>query len=73
MNSSFLYHAWGLYSHKCTREEYKGNTIILYYMWKEKSAKGHVRHAVILIWSRTAIVSGILSIFRSAVRKQSSV
>ena len=29
MNSSFLYHAWGLYNHKCTREEYKGNTIIL--------------------------------------------
>ena len=30
MNSSFLYHAWGLYNHKCTREEYKGNTIILH-------------------------------------------
>ena len=30
MNSSFLYHAWGLYSHECTREEYKGNTIILH-------------------------------------------
>ena len=29
MNSSFLYHAWGLYNYKCTREEYKGNTIIL--------------------------------------------
>ena len=29
MNSSFLYHAWGLYSLECTREEYKGNTIIL--------------------------------------------
>ena len=22
MNSSFLYHAWGLYSLECTREEY---------------------------------------------------
>ena len=22
MNSSFLYHAWGLYNHKCTCEEY---------------------------------------------------
>ena len=30
MNSSFLYHAWGLYSLECTREEYKGNTIILH-------------------------------------------
>jgi len=30
MNSSFLYHGWGLYSQKCTREEYKGNTIILH-------------------------------------------
>ena len=30
MNSSFLYHAWGLYTHKCTREEYKGITIILH-------------------------------------------
>ena len=29
MNSSFLYHAWGLYNHKCTREEYKGNTILV--------------------------------------------
>ena len=29
MNSSFLYHAWGLYTHKCTREEYKGNTNLL--------------------------------------------
>ena len=27
MNSSFLYHAWGLYNHKCTREEYKGNLL----------------------------------------------
>ena len=30
MNSSFLYHAWGLYHHKCLREEYKDNTIILH-------------------------------------------
>lgn len=30
MNSSFLYHAWGLYNHQCTKEEYKGNTIILH-------------------------------------------
>ena len=30
MNSSFLYHAWGLYHHKCLREEYKGNRIILH-------------------------------------------
>lgn len=35
MNSSFLYHAWGLYNHKCTREEYKGNTIILHVESKE--------------------------------------
>lgn len=30
MNSSSLYHAWGLYRHKCLREEYKGSTIILH-------------------------------------------
>ncbi len=39
MNSSFLYHAWGLYSHKCTREEYKGNTIILHMERKERLPK----------------------------------
>ncbi|MGL5254529.1 MAG: ISL3 family transposase [Brevinema sp.] len=38
MNSSFLYHAWGLYDHKCSREEYKGNTIILY-IEKQKRVK----------------------------------
>ena len=30
MNSSFLYHAWDLYDHKCSGIEYKGNTIILH-------------------------------------------
>ena len=30
MNSSFLYHAWDLCDHKCSRIEYKGNTIILH-------------------------------------------
>ncbi len=36
MNSSFLYHCWGLRTHKCTREEYKGNTIILHIESKER-------------------------------------
>ena len=36
MNSSFLYHGWGLYSHICTREEYKGNTIILHVETKDR-------------------------------------
>ena len=36
MNNSFLYHAWGLYSHKCSKEEYKGNTIILHIETKER-------------------------------------
>lgn len=36
MNSSFLYHAWGLYNHECTREEYKGNTIILHIETKDR-------------------------------------
>ena len=36
MNSSFLYHAWGLYNHRCTKEEYKGNTIILHLETKER-------------------------------------
>jgi len=30
MNSSFLYHGWGLYNHRCTSVDYKGNTIILH-------------------------------------------
>ena len=36
MNSSFLYHGFGLYAQKCTREEYKGNTIILHVESKER-------------------------------------
>ena len=36
MNSSFLYHAWGLYSLECTKEEYKGNTIILHVQTKRR-------------------------------------
>ncbi|KWW30086.1 MAG: Transposase IS204/IS1001/IS1096/IS1165 family protein, partial [bacterium P3] len=36
MNSSFLYHAWGLYTLECTREGYKGNTIILHVQTKER-------------------------------------
>ena len=36
MNSSFLYHAWGLYTHECTCEEYKGNRIILHVQAKER-------------------------------------
>ena len=36
MNSSFLYHAWGLYTLECTREEYKGNTIILHVQTKKR-------------------------------------
>lgn len=35
MNSSFLYHAWGLYQHNCLCEEYKGNTIILHLQSKD--------------------------------------
>ena len=34
MNSSFLYHALGLYSLECVKEEYKGNTIILHVQTK---------------------------------------
>ena len=36
MNSSFLYHAWGLYTHECTCEEYKSNRIILHVQAKER-------------------------------------
>lgn len=39
MNSSFLYHAWGLNSLKCTREEYKGNAIILHVQNKKRLSK----------------------------------
>ena len=48
MNSSFLYHAWGLYSLECTKEEYKGNTIILHVQNKKrqticpKCGKSHI-------------------------------
>ena len=40
MNSSFLYHVWGLYNHKCSREEYKGNTIILHVETKGRIKTG---------------------------------
>ena len=36
MNSSFLYHAWGLYSLECTKEEFKCNTIILHVQSKKR-------------------------------------
>lgn len=36
MNSSFLYHAWGLYSLECAKEEYKGNKIILHVQSKKR-------------------------------------
>ena len=36
MNSSFLYHAWGLGRLECTREEYKGKTIILHVQSKKR-------------------------------------
>ena len=36
MNSGFLYHAWGLYDHKCSGIEYKGNTIILHVQSKKR-------------------------------------
>lgn len=36
MNSSFLYHVWGLYNHKCTGVEYKGNNIILHVETKKR-------------------------------------
>jgi transposase len=36
MDRSFLYHGFGLYSHECTRTEYKGNTIIFHVQAKER-------------------------------------
>ncbi|WP_232223152.1 transposase family protein [Prevotella sp. S7 MS 2] len=39
MNSSFLYHAWGLYNLECSREEYKSNTIFLYTHSKKPQTK----------------------------------
>ena len=36
MTSSFLYYEWIMYFHKCSREEYKGNTIILHIEAKER-------------------------------------
>lgn len=36
MNSRFLYHAWGLHSLECTKEEYKGNTIIIHVQSKRR-------------------------------------
>ena len=38
-------------------------------MWKQKSAKRHVRYAVILIWSRTVIGSWNLSVFSIGGKK----
>ena len=44
MNSCFLHHAWGLYPHKCLREEYKSNTIILHIESKQapKCGQAHL-------------------------------
>ncbi len=36
MNSSLLYHCWGLRTLKCTRVDYKGNTITLHVETKER-------------------------------------
>ena len=36
MNSSFLYHAWGIHSLECTKEEFKCNTIILHVQSKKR-------------------------------------
>ena len=36
MDSSFLYHGFGLYNHECTKTEYKGNTIIFHVQSKER-------------------------------------
>lgn len=71
MNSSFLYHAWGLYSLECTKEEYKGNTIILHV--QSKNDYLYVPNAENAIWSRMAIVSETLSVFQSVARKLLSV
>ena len=48
MNSSFLYHAWGLYHHKCLQEEYKG--IQSSYISKVNELRNVVPNAVMLIW-----------------------
>ena len=50
MNSSFLYHAWGLYHHKCLREEYKG--IQSSYISKVNELRNVVPNAAIPIWWR---------------------
>ena len=42
----FLYRAWGLYHHKCLREQYKGNTIILH------SKVHHIRMANARVYAR---------------------
>lgn len=42
----FLYRAWGLYHHKCIREQYKGNTIILH------SKVHHIRMANARVYAR---------------------
>ena len=36
MDSSLLYHAWGLRGYKCTRTEYKDNNIILHIEAKKR-------------------------------------
>ena len=49
MNSSFLYHAWGLQKLECNREEYKGSDLILnvrYQHRKKVCPKCGKRHLV---------------------------
>lgn len=67
MNSSFLYHAWGLYTHKCTREGYKGNTIIFHV--EAKDCKKNVQSAATVIWLRMVFAYVTLLVFRSVARR----
>ena len=45
MNSSFLYHAWGLYDHKS--QESSTKVIQLSYILRQKIQRKHVLNAVI--------------------------
>ena len=67
MNSSFLYHAWGLYHHKRLREEYKG--IQSSYISKANEDRKVVPNAVMPIWGRMVFALATLSAFRSVAKR----
>lgn len=77
MNSSFLYHAWGLCSLECTKVEYGGKTIILNVQSKKrlfvcpKCGKPHLVKNVYCVCGGGAIITFLPARLRALTTKKS--